>query len=187
MAKLETLDITWGRAFKVWWSFTWRTFLFALGPFMILAVVDRASGNAEPSFAYWVAFGILFFAVYLLVFKSILGKQFKEYTIALVDSGEALAVTWSRVVGVFWSWCWRYILLTLLGFVVLFVVSFVVGVIAGLLGVPGVVSGALGVLISLPVMVFFGVVPFKWILGKKFKHYELVLLKNDNATKKEAA
>ncbi|MGI0116613.1 hypothetical protein [Zooshikella sp. RANM57] len=84
-------------------------------------------------------------------------------------------VTWSIATRVWWSYVWRFMLISLLGGAIIGAIG---GLIVGILGKPelgGIIGVVLGYLITLPISIYL----FKKILNKDYKHYKIrVLTKN---------
>ena len=90
MTEIEYVQVTWKRAFKVWWSLLWRGVLFGflggglvgliLGFFMGLAQVDPEAINS----ACTVAGYIVSIPIGIVVTKLVLGNQYSDFRIALI-------------------------------------------------------------------------------------------------------
>jgi ABC-type uncharacterized transport system permease subunit len=87
------LDVTWGRAVRVWWAHAWRSLVAVLVAMVIGAVVGGILGfamgimGAEVRTIRIVA-GTIGFAIGLGVsvvpMKMILGKEFREFRLVLM-------------------------------------------------------------------------------------------------------
>ena len=84
------MEVTWGRAIKVWWAFQWRYLITLIAAGFIggtLALILGAiMGMAGPAVAE--SFGlnfILAFVVSLVPIKSLLGKDFGEFNLVLIQ------------------------------------------------------------------------------------------------------
>jgi uncharacterized membrane protein YsdA (DUF1294 family) len=91
---MQTMDVTWGRAAKVWWSIIWRSMLVAaaLGGILgfLLGMIFGAMGLAEEMFLWSQLVGVLS-AVFAGVWsvKQVLSKEYRDYRLVLVPSTEA--------------------------------------------------------------------------------------------------
>ena len=91
---MEKVEVTWGNTLKVWWSYIWRCTVFSLISAAILAFlggfVVGTMGKAELG---GIVGSILGFIAYILVsiwvLKKILGKKYKEFSVALIKEVES--------------------------------------------------------------------------------------------------
>jgi len=90
---MEKVEVTWGTTLKVWWSFFWRCTVLSL----ILAAILLFFGGFMPGFMGvkkelieklgGIALHIFIIATILIsiwAFKKILGKKYKEFSVALI-------------------------------------------------------------------------------------------------------
>ncbi len=90
MTEAEFVQVTWGRAVKVWWSLLWRGMLFGfltggaagfiLGFFMGLARVDPAIIKNVCTVAGY----IISIPVGIVVTKLVLKNRYSDFRIALI-------------------------------------------------------------------------------------------------------
>ena len=86
---MTELDVTWGRAARVYWSFVWRTILFMIpfGLVISLIVMFLASIHILPEAHRWMIqivgmpFGVLL-GIYIT--KRVLSASMSDFRIALV-------------------------------------------------------------------------------------------------------
>ena len=91
MTEVEFIQVTWLRAFKVWWSLLWRGILFGflagagvgfiLGFFMGLAGVKSETIKNVCTIAGY----IVSIPVGIMVTKWVLGTRYSDFRIALVS------------------------------------------------------------------------------------------------------
>ena len=90
---MEKVEVTYGNASRVWWSFIWRVTLFGvmfgfvlgfIGVFTIGPFVEPETGRKiiAPILGYLGAI-----PVSIWVFKKILSKKFKTFSVALIKEG----------------------------------------------------------------------------------------------------
>ena len=90
---MEKVEVTYGNASRVWWSFFWRVTLFGamfgfvlgfIGVFTIGPFVEPETGRKiiAPILGYLGAI-----LVSIWVFKKILSKKFKTFSVALIKEG----------------------------------------------------------------------------------------------------
>ncbi len=91
---MQIMDVTWGRAARVWWSIFWRTFLITA----LLAVVFgfmtgfllALAGLEEKTLLWSQLVGIACAIVGgVWAVKSVLQKEYRDYRLALIPSTEA--------------------------------------------------------------------------------------------------
>lgn len=90
MAEFELVQVTWMRAFKVWWSLLWRGLLFS---FLAVAGVGLVLGfilelvNADPEIIKTVCITagyIVCVPIGITVTKSVLKRHYSDFKIALI-------------------------------------------------------------------------------------------------------
>ncbi len=87
---INEIDVTWGRAAKVWWSLLWRSILFAgVAGFVvgvIVGIVGAIAGASREAVSVVSAFAGLGLGVPIgiWVVKLILSKNFSDFRVALV-------------------------------------------------------------------------------------------------------
>lgn len=91
---MKTLEVSWARATKIWWSLAWRSVLFgSIAGFIAGFVVGSLSsmmGDGRLTNIYIQSAGLLVgIPVGILVVKIVLSKEFKDYRIVLIPSTEA--------------------------------------------------------------------------------------------------
>ena len=91
---MEKVEVTWGATLKVWWSFVWRCTVFSviLGLIVgfIVGFVLGIIGKPELGGTVAVIFGFLaYIFVSIWVLKRILGKKYKDFSIALIKRVES--------------------------------------------------------------------------------------------------
>jgi hypothetical protein len=89
------LEVTWGRAIKVWWAYAWRNFLAIIACLIAATILGFIAGlvmgaaGAAPSTIKVVTFPLGFItgvAFSIIPMKLILGKNFGEFKLALVKA-----------------------------------------------------------------------------------------------------
>jgi len=89
---------------------------------------------------------------------------------------ERIEVTWGATLRVWWSYCWR---VTLFSMILGFILGFIGGFVMGIMGKPemsGMVGGILGFLGTIPLSIWV----LKKILGKKYKGFSVALIQNQS-------
>lgn len=96
------LEITWGRMLRVWWAHFWRSMIAAIVGMLlggvvgfILGAILYASGVTSPETIQIIVGPIGFIiGVFISIFpmKMILGKDFGEFRLVLVESGSSMEV-----------------------------------------------------------------------------------------------
>ena len=125
----DYIQPTLSHALRVWWAYYWRTTLIA-GFFGIFVSFTLRSvyASAGPNSA-WVSWAkqaqdfVLTAIVAIFVFDYILQKQFKHFRIGLLSAASAIErhdvpVTLWRSMRVWWSFTWRNIVGSVIGYVV---------------------------------------------------------------------
>ncbi|MCX4191150.1 hypothetical protein [Methylophaga sp. OBS1] len=91
---MQIMDVTWGRAARVWWSIFWRTFLITA----LLAVVFgfltgfliALAGLEEKNLLWSQVVGIACAVVGgIWAVKKVLEKEYRTYRLVLIPSTEA--------------------------------------------------------------------------------------------------
>lgn len=91
---MEKLEVTWGNALLVWWSFVWRATVFgAVAGFVAgaaLGVVAALTGHADSA-ELWggIAGYIVALPISLWCMKIILSKSYENFEVALIARNEA--------------------------------------------------------------------------------------------------
>ncbi len=91
---MEKIEVTWGNTLRVWWSYFLRFSLFSgiLGAVLgfIGGVVVGVMGKPELGGTVGAILGRLgTFPVSIWVFKKILNKQYKTFSVALINERNA--------------------------------------------------------------------------------------------------
>jgi hypothetical protein len=112
-------------ALRVWWAFYWPTNLasFVLAFLLQIVTMRLYENTAIPVkfVLYTLQAGpyVITYTIAIPVMHYILGKTFRHFRIALVStdpaSPQALPVTYSRSIRVWWTYSWRTLALSLLG------------------------------------------------------------------------
>ncbi len=102
--KVQNLDAMWSRAVKVWWAYIWRNFLLLVGWMIIVGILTRilrgilesttGAGTATFSFVIivWLIIAIISSLVLSVIpVKLILGKDFGEFTLALLKTESSMS------------------------------------------------------------------------------------------------
>ena len=85
------LDVTWGRAVRVWWSLTWRLMLFGgLAGFVLGAIFGAIGGAAGASRDTLAVLGnlaglMVTIPVGMWVVRNVLRKSWSDFEIALIE------------------------------------------------------------------------------------------------------
>lgn len=92
---MERLEVTWRRAAKIWWSITWRSFLFtaliALPIGVLVGVVCAVFQFREGIVLIARLIGtIIGIPIAIWVTKMVMEKQFSDFQIFLVPSFESM-------------------------------------------------------------------------------------------------
>lgn len=91
---MEKIEVTWGATLRVWWSYVWRVMLFGgiLGFILgfIGGVVVGVIGKPELGSRVGAVLGYIgSIPVSIWVLKKILNKKYKEFSVALINEGNA--------------------------------------------------------------------------------------------------
>ena len=87
---MEKVEVTYGNASRVWWSFFWRAMLFGTIFGFVLGFIGAFTIGpfVEPETGQKIIAPILGFLgavpVSIWVFKKILSKKFKNFSVALI-------------------------------------------------------------------------------------------------------
>ena len=157
---LPRLKITFGRTALILWSLMWRLTLVGVVVSTILYITDV--GVALGQTAGMISSTVLGIPIQIAIFRSVLEKRFKEFSIQLTSDN--LTVTWQEAVAVWWCWTWRF---SLVG--VLLVGAVVVPI--AFAGAP-VLAAVFGLLAFLAV----GVAVFRMALEKEYKSFRINLI-----------
>jgi hypothetical protein len=143
-------------ALRVWWAFYWPTNLISgILSFLLSAAVMRIYQNtAFPAkiLKPILTIGpyVLTYTIAIFVMRYILGKTFRHFRIALLSTDlhnpQPLPATFSRAIRVWWTFSWRTLIYSLLGYAV---VIMPVGLFVGLFTTQPAILGLLGMLIGL--------------------------------------
>ena len=96
------LEVTWGRAVRVWWAYLWRGILAMLGAMVVGFVVGFAvgfvlgvAGVGVPTIQMITApiGAIIGLLMSIIPMKLILGKDFGEFRLSLVATGASESAT----------------------------------------------------------------------------------------------
>lgn len=89
---MSEVEATWGRVVKVWWSLAWRGILFGFlagaGTGFVIGFLGAMDGMSRESISLYsmVAGGAVGVPVGLWVVKTVLGKRFSDFRLALVST-----------------------------------------------------------------------------------------------------
>ena len=90
MAEVKIVEVTWRRAFKVWWSFMWRATLFGfLGGVLIgfiIGVIMQIAGASTDTIkaVCQIAGMIISIPIGIAVIRIILKKEYPDFKVALI-------------------------------------------------------------------------------------------------------
>lgn len=174
-----------GHALRIWWAFFWRnTFISGALTILLGRIVRWTFENTFVNAKYLRPlnqFGgyLVSYIVAIFVIRIVLKRDFREFRIALLSGeggpeAELLEPTFGRSLRVWWTYVWRTILLTALGYVF---VMLPMGIFVGLFN-PGPVvinifSELLGLIIGGAVALF---VIYSNILDEDFGEFRVSLL-----------
>lgn len=91
---MEKIEVTWGATLRVWWSYVWRTMLFSgilgcilgfIGGFVVGAMGKPELGGTVGGILGYIGS----IPVSIWVLKKILNKKYKEFSVALINEGNA--------------------------------------------------------------------------------------------------
>ena len=91
---MEKIEVTWGATLRVWWSYAWRVMLFSGILGFVLGFIGGfvVSVMGKPELGSRVG-GILGYIgsipVSIWVLKKILNKKYKDFSVALINEGNA--------------------------------------------------------------------------------------------------
>lgn len=125
----DYIQPTLNHALRVWWAYYWRTTLIAgfFGIFVSFTLRSvYASAGPNSAWVFWAKQAqdfILTAIVAIFVLDYILEKQFKHFRIGLLSAASAIErhdvpVTLWRSMRVWWSFTWRNIVGSVIGYVV---------------------------------------------------------------------
>lgn len=90
---MEIVEVTWGRAVRVWWSYLWRNLVAILGAsilgfvigFGFHFVIAMAGGDVDASRPFIVALNVAIgLAVSVIPVKMILNKDYGRFRLVLI-------------------------------------------------------------------------------------------------------
>lgn len=93
---MEELEVTWMRAFKVWWSLTWRIIVYSMifgiviGMPLGLAAAALGIGQGQASVILQNLATVIGLILGIWILKVVLTKSYSDFRIVLVPSDEAL-------------------------------------------------------------------------------------------------
>ena len=87
-----------------------------------------------------------------------------------------LEITWKRVIRVWWAYLWRNLAVIIISMIGMFVFGMIVGMISHLLGFEKSAIQTTTALFGFIAGICVSVLPIKWILGKDFGDFRLVLI-----------
>lgn len=87
-----------------------------------------------------------------------------------------LEITWKRVIKIWWAFFWRNILIVILSTIAGFIIGFSLSFAGRLFGSPEGTVSLFRQVLSIAVGLALSLLPVKWILGKDFGEFRLVLL-----------
>ncbi len=80
---MEEVEVTWGRALRVWWSWVWRTFLIAFVCGILIGVLafmfGVAMGMESTQVELWINLGssLIGLVAGLYIMKAVLSMRFQ--------------------------------------------------------------------------------------------------------------
>ena len=80
---MNEVEVTWGRAIKVWWSLAWRGVLFGGVAGLIAGIIMMLAGAGESGVR---AAGLIGIPVGMWVVKMVIGTEYSDFRIALVPT-----------------------------------------------------------------------------------------------------
>jgi hypothetical protein len=93
-----------------------------------------------------------------------------------------LEVTWGRTIKVWWAYFWRSLVAGFFALLFSGLLGFVLGIVLYGAGIPAEDGRIYGGILGGVVGVLFSIIPMKYILGKDFGDFRLVLLKKEERT-----
>lgn len=91
---MEELEVTWGRAARIWWSIAWRSALaagvvgIAIG--VLVGIALGAAGRPDLARQFGQLLGIaVAIPVGIWAVKAVLSKEYRQFRVALISSAEA--------------------------------------------------------------------------------------------------
>lgn len=89
-AEVKFVEVTWTRALKVWWSFTWRSTLYSSLVGLVIGFISvfatKISGDPQilSVATLIIAFGCGIYIV-VAVMEMVLKKEWSDFRIALIE------------------------------------------------------------------------------------------------------
>ena len=80
---MNEVDVSWGRAIKVWWSLVWRGLLFGGIAGFIAGLIMALAGAGEHA---GIAGGLSGIPVGVWVIKTVIGSEYSDFRIVLVPT-----------------------------------------------------------------------------------------------------
>ncbi len=92
---MKTLEVTWWRATRIWWSMFWRSmlyvFLISLPLGLIIGLLASSLNiNRVPEIYLQLLSGIIGIPVWIWVIKIVFEKQFSDFQVVLTEPLESL-------------------------------------------------------------------------------------------------
>lgn len=86
---MERIEITWGKAVRVWWSYIWRVIVFSMILCTLLALIAPfiffPLGIPEFGRKYGLQLALLgVIPISIWGFKKVLSKKFKGFSVVLI-------------------------------------------------------------------------------------------------------
>lgn len=88
--EMKFVEVTWIRAFKVWWSFTWRSTLYSFLVGLVIAFISvfAAKISEDPQIVNAASLIIVFgctIYIAVAVMGIVLKKEWSDFRIALIE------------------------------------------------------------------------------------------------------
>ncbi|HKI61917.1 MAG TPA: hypothetical protein VKA31_06450, partial [Mariprofundaceae bacterium] len=85
---VKEIEITWGRALKIWWSLVWRGVLFGmLGGAVVGFVVGALGVSPKDTTLIGMIIGV---PIGIWVVKNVVGKSYSDFRLVLVSCADEI-------------------------------------------------------------------------------------------------
>jgi hypothetical protein len=90
-----------------------------------------------------------------------------------------LTPTWEKIIRIWWAYLWRNFIAVLVSMIIAFIVVIIADIILRALQVPTNIIKIITMVIVFISSLIISVFPLKMIIGKKFRDFSLIIVKNE--------
>jgi len=89
-----------------------------------------------------------------------------------------LTPTWDRVIRIWWAYLWRNLIAALVSIIIAFIIAIAADFVLRTFQVSETIIKIITMFIVFVVSLIIGIFPMKMIIGKKFRDFSLIIVKN---------